>query len=278
MIALSTGSLYSYGVARVFGLAARAGFDGIEVLVDDRWDTRQSEYLRLLSAELDLPIVALHDPFATRVSGWPDDPLERLRCTVSLAEEVGVPLVGAYLPSRFGVVTGYLRTSRVRRFWWPLLIPRRDRYHDFVTDGLGGMERATGIVVAIENKPAKRLLRRTVNPCWFNSPAELKRFPHITLDTTHLATWGYDPLVIYGELKERVRHVHLSNYDGREHRSPPDGPVPLADLLRALACDGYRGAISVECHPDALDAEDEGKCLAALRQAVSYCRRHYDGR
>ena len=37
----STGSLYRYGTARCFEFAARAGFDGVEVMVDDRWDTRQ---------------------------------------------------------------------------------------------------------------------------------------------------------------------------------------------------------------------------------------------
>lgn len=278
MIALSTGSLYSYGVARVFRLAAQAGFDGIEVLVDDRWDTRQPEYLRLLSEEFDLPIVALHNPFAIRVPGWPDDALGRLDRTVSLAEELEVPVVVAHLPSRFALVTGHLRTNQVRRFRLGLPIGRRDAYHGFVTDGLGAMEQPTGITVAMENMPAQRVLGWTVNPCWFNSPAELECFRHITLDTTHLATWGHDPMVIYGVLKERVRHVHLSNYDGREHRSPPDGPLRLADLLQALDGDGYQGAISVECHPDALDADDERRCLAALRRAACFCRRHYDGR
>jgi sugar phosphate isomerase/epimerase len=87
-----------------------------------------------------------------------------------------------------------------------------------------------------------------------------------------------DPLAVYRELRERVAHVHLSNYDGREHRSPPDGRLPLEDLLQALASHGYRGAVTVECHPDALDAEDEETCLAALRRAQSFCRTHYNGR
>jgi sugar phosphate isomerase/epimerase len=71
MIALSTGSLYTYGTARAFDLAARAGFDGVEVLVDHRWDTRQPDYLRRLSADFALPIVAVHNPFVTGVEGWP---------------------------------------------------------------------------------------------------------------------------------------------------------------------------------------------------------------
>lgn len=278
MIALSTGSLYSYGIARVFELAAEAGFDGIEVLVDRRWDTRQPAYLRRLSAKFELPIVAVHNPFTSRVAGWPDDQLGRLRHTVGLAQEVRAPVVVAHLPFRIHAVMGHLHAYRLRRFLLPLPIPRREPYYHFVTDGLAAMERERGVTLAIENMPAKRFLGLTINPCWFNSPAELERFPHLTLDTTHLGTWGLDPLAVYQKLRERVSHVHLSNYDGREHRSPPDGRLPLEDLLQALARDGYRGAVTVECHPDALDAEDEEKCLAALRRAQRFCRTHYNWR
>jgi len=94
LIALSTGSLYSYGTARVFALAARAGYDGIEILVDHRWDTRQPDYLRALSSGHNLPIVALHSPFLTLdAPGWPDDALGRLRRTVALAQALNVPTV-----------------------------------------------------------------------------------------------------------------------------------------------------------------------------------------
>ena len=55
MIALSTGSLHSYGLARVFELAAQVGFDGIEVIVDHRHDSRDPAYLHRLSAACGLP-------------------------------------------------------------------------------------------------------------------------------------------------------------------------------------------------------------------------------
>jgi sugar phosphate isomerase/epimerase len=123
--------------------------------------------------------------------------------------------------------------------------------------------------------PAHRILRWRINSYDFNSVTEIARFPHLTLDTTHLGTWGMDPLAVYDRLRERVAHVHLSNFDGREHRSPPDGHLPLAELLRRLARDGYQGAITVETAPDALDAEDEAECLTALRRALAFCREHF---
>ena len=277
MIALSTGSLYTYGTARVFELASEAGYDGIEVLADHRWDSRQPAYLRRLSSDHGLPITVVHSPFVVEVADWPADQLGRLRRTVTLAQEVGAPTVVTHLPFRFHAIMGHWYGYRPRRFALPVPLPRREPYYHFLRNGqVAELEAETGITIGVENMPARRVLGRRVNGYWFNSPAELTRFPHLTLDTTHLGTWGLDPLAVYEQLRERVAHVHLSNYDGREHRSPPDGRLPLAELLHALARDGYEGVITVESGPDALDAGDEVKCLAALRRALVFCREHFN--
>jgi len=275
MIALSTGSLYTYGVARVFELAAEAGYDGIEVLVDHRWDGRHPAYLRRLSADYGMPILVVHSPFVVSVPGWPDDQLGRLHRTVNLAQEVGASTVVTHLPFRLHAVVGHWYAYRSRRFLLPVPLPRREPYYHFLHNGqVAELEAETGITVGVENMPLNRWLGLRINGYWFNSPAELSRFPHLTLDTTHLGTWGLDLLAVYGRLRERVVHVHLSNFDGREHRSPPDGRLPLAELLRRLARDGYDGVVTVEGNPESLDAEDEAKCLAALRRALQFCRNH----
>ena len=96
--------------------------------------------------------------------------------------------------------------------------------------------------------------------------------PHLTLDTTHLGTWGLDLLAFYEQIKKRVVHVHLSDFDGREHRLPGSGQLPLAALLQRLVRDGYGGAISVELHPDALQAENEDQVRAHLHEVLAFCR------
>jgi sugar phosphate isomerase/epimerase len=282
VIALSTGSLHTYGTARIFGLAVEVGYDGVEVMVDHRWDTRQPDYLRRLSGDYNLPVVALHSPFLTLdTPGWSDDALGRLRHTVNLAQALDVPTVVTHLPFRFHALVGRWYAAQQHSFKLPVPIRRREHYSRFLCNGLGSFEAEVGVVVAVENMPAHRFLRWRVNSYAFNSIAEIARFPHLTLDTTHLGTWGMDPLAVYEQLRERIVHVHLSNFDGAdkkrpvEHRSPPDGHLPLAELLRRLACDGYRGVITVETSPDALDAEDEKKCLAALRRALAFCREHF---
>jgi sugar phosphate isomerase/epimerase len=273
-VALSTGSLYTYGLARAFELAAEAGFDAVEVLVDHRWDCRQPAYLRRLSRECGLPIAAVHNPFKPFVPGWPHDTRGRLQESVALAQEVGAPVVVTHLPLR-------IRGARIEFFGFrrgPMLLPfplgGEKAYRDFLRNGLAAFEAEHGIKIAVENMPAKRFLGRTVDVHWLNDLEALSQMPHLTLDTTHIGTWGWDLLAVYERLKARIAHVHLSNFDGQEHRRPEVGHLPLGDLLQRLAQDGYDGAVTLELGPEVLEAEDEARVRAHLRQAVTFCQGH----
>jgi sugar phosphate isomerase/epimerase len=209
------------------------------------------------------------------VTGWPVDQLGRLKCTVALARELEVSTVVTHLPFRFHALMCQWGVHRSRQTWLPLPIPSRSAYRHFLQNGLAEFEAETGVVIAVENMPLNRRFGLKVDRFWFNSTADLTQFPHLTLDTTHLGTWGLDPLAIYDQLRERIVHVHLSNFDGREHRSPPDGHLPLAELLRRMARDGYQGVITVETGPEVLGAKDEAKCLTELRRALAFCREHF---
>ncbi len=273
-IALSTGSLYSYGLARVLNLAAEAGFDAVEIMVDERWDTRQPAYLRRLSRESGLPIAAVHNPFLPNVPGWPSDPLGRLRLSAALAREVGAPLVVTHLPLRIRGARVELIGFKAKRLTVPIPLPGESGYRRFLLNGPARFEAEEAVVVAVENMPVKRLLGRELDIYALNRTEFLATLPHLTLDTTHLGTRGLDPLAVYEELKERVAHVHLSDFKETEHLLPGDGHLPLGELLERLARDGYGGAVTVELGPEALHAEDETRVKERLRQAVVFCREH----
>jgi sugar phosphate isomerase/epimerase len=276
MIALSTGSLYNYSTARVFDMAAEIGYDGIEVLIDGRWDTRDPVYLSRLTSHYDLPIVALHSPFVPDVHGWPTDKLKRLEQTIALANHLKVHVVVEHLPFRIYGIWGQMNFLGNKRFMLPLPVRKRDKYYHFLRkNNLSSMEMRSCVKVALENMPARKFLGLTFNPYWFNSLDSITRFPHLTMDTTHLGTWGLDPVNVYKLLEDRVVHLHLSNYDGSEHRSPVDGHLPLAELLRHMSNNRYSGVISVEASPDALQAEDEKMCREALGKALNFCRDNF---
>jgi len=176
MIALSTGSLYTYGLARVFELAAKTGFDAVEILIDARWDTRQASYLRQLSADYRLPICSLHAPFVPFVPGWPGDPVQRLGNTVTLAQGLGVETVVVHLPLRVGyvVVRGFNHSLRLPTF----LSPYRKMRH-WMKSELATFEATNGLKLCVENMPAFRLLGRRLNLYWWNNLQEWPRFSHL---------------------------------------------------------------------------------------------------
>jgi sugar phosphate isomerase/epimerase len=259
--ALSTGSLYTYGLDRVFALAAEAGFDGIEVLVDPRFDTRQPVYLRRLMERYGLPILSVHAPFhPRRLAAWPRTQPESIAATAEIARVVGAEVLIVHLP--------HLGERAYARWLC----------HD-----LSAWQRARpNPVVAVENMPLKWIRWLPILPLdlWrLNQLEEWGTFSHLNLDTTHLATKGLDPLMVYERVQERVVHVHLSNArrEGRcvrEHLRLEDGFLPLDALIRRLAQDGYNGIATVELWPEALEAEDEEKARFHLRQQIAFCRQH----
>jgi sugar phosphate isomerase/epimerase len=273
LIALSTGSLYSYGLHRVFELAREIGFDGLEVLVDQRPDTFQPHYLRRLMQEQGLPILALHSPFLPAAS-WERGDLACVRRTVALAQEVGAGVVIAHLPRRLSHVLVQFLWRRGHRLVLPVPWGADREWLAFIQDGLVRLEATTRVTIAVENMPARRVGPFRLNGRWLNTPQEMGIVPHITLDTTHLGTWGYDPLTFYEQLRERIAHVHLSNFNGKEHRLLDDGPLPLAQLLKRLSADGYGGLITFETNPNALKAEDEDQVRANLQRSLGFCRQH----
>lgn len=271
----STGSLWSYSVERCFGFAAEAGYDGMELMVDGRWETRQADYLQQLIHRYQIPVLAVHSPFMGYVPGWPNDPVGRIVESVRLAAELGAEVVVHHLP----VKMGYIWVQAGSRFF-PLPIPgwnQERAYRQWLTDGYAAYhsqtQAETGVTLCIENMPALNKFGRRWNGHYWNRPEAMHRFPAITMDTTHLGTWGWQPVEVYAQFGGRVRHVHLSNFDGKEHRRPEDGHLRLDELLASLAAEGFAGTISLELHPEALDAgRPDGEVIARMARSLAYCR------
>jgi len=277
MIVLSTGSLYNYSTERVFALAREVGFDGIEALVDARWETRQADYLRSLTEAYSLPVLSLHAPFVVDIHGWEGDPVLRVQRTVALARALGAQVVVAHLPFRYHWMSISSTLLDSRRLRLPLFWPQRQEYARWLLQHVHDPSGGDAVQVVVENMPAQRLLGLRLNPWRFNNPQDLLRFNALVLDTTHLGTWNMDILTVYERLKARIVHLHLSDYDGREHRLPGQGHLPLGELLRRMSADGYRGLIVVESCPQALGAGEDAQVRRGLSDALRFCREHFQG-
>jgi sugar phosphate isomerase/epimerase len=249
-VVFSTGSLYPFGLERVFAWAAEAGFDGVEVMMDDRWDTHQDAFLRSLVERHGIPIVALHPPL--RRGAWNLGPEETLIRSARLAQRIGAEVVVAHPPP----------PGRPLEKW-----------------RAGTLERARehGVSAAVENMPRNERsgifgIGRSRN-CYL--PEDLLRVGEVTLDTSHVGASKVDLMHAYSVLSGQLRHVHLSDSDltgGDQHRLPGKGRLPLKPFLAALARDGYPGAVSLELKPWPLGTPDPATILERMLEALEYTR------
>ncbi len=253
-VIFSTGSLYPFGLDRVYGWVVEAGYDGIEIMMDDRWDTHQAHYLDHLAERHGIRIVAFHPPL--RRGAWNLGPQETLVRVARLARRMEVPVVVAHPP----------RPGRPLERW---------------SAGPLRQAREQGVSVAVENMPESRAGRifgiGRLQSC--NLPEHLVGLGDVTLDTSHVGASKVDLMRAYSVLAGQLRHVHLSDSDltgGDQHRLPGKGRLPLRPFLAALANSGYPGVVSLELKPWALGAPDTGTILERMREALQFARRALD--
>ena len=246
-VIFSTGSLYPFGLARIYAWATETGYDGVEIMMDDRWDTHQRSYLEHLVDRHGIPILALHPPL--RRGAWNLGPEETLVRVARLARSMEVPVVVAHPPP----------PGRPLERW--RAGPLREA-------------RDLGVSVAVENMPRARTLLGKPRSCFL--PEHLAGLGDVTLDTSHVGASKADLMRANSVLACRLRHVHLSDSDltgGDQHRLPGQGRLPLRPFLAALANSDYPGAVTLELKPWPLGAPDTESILTRMREALEFARR-----
>jgi len=226
-VALSTASVYPESTAAAFELASKLGYDGIEVMVWTDAVSQDVEALRRLSDHHEVPILAIHSPcllITQRV--WGTDPWGKLLTSKDVAEQLGARTVVVHPPFRW----------------------QREYAKAFV-QGVVKMNSETDVEFAVENMFPWRARSREVQaylPHW--NPVD-EDYPHLTLDLSHTAVSGTDPLALARRMGRRLSHVHLADGTGinkDEHLVPGRGSQPCVQMLERLAADNYSGTVVLE--------------------------------
>jgi sugar phosphate isomerase/epimerase len=228
LVALSTASVYPDRTPDAFEVAARLGYDGVEVMVTPDAVSQDVDVLRRLADYHGVPVLAVHAPcllITQRV--WGREPWGKLVRAKDVAEQLGARVVVVHPPFRW----------------------QREYARDFAS-GLARMQDETDVVFAVENMFPLRARGAEVAPyapSWNPVPMD---YPHITLDLSHTAVSGSDALAMADELGPRLAHVHLADGSGipnrDEHLVPGRGTQPCATLLHQLAAEDYQGLIVLE--------------------------------
>lgn len=252
-IALSTASVYPLGAAAAFDLAARLGYDGVEVMVTTEPVTQEAGALAKLVEHYQVPVVSIHAPtllLTQRV--WGTEPWDKVDNSVTLAAELGAPTVVVHPPFRW----------------------QREYADEFVT-GVAQREADTGVAIAVENMFPWRARGRELQaylPGW--DPVDLP-YENVTLDLSHTATAGSDALGMVAALGDRLRHLHLADGSGSfkdEHLVPGRGGQPCAEVLEVLAAARFEGSVVAEIATRKLSDEERELDLA---QTLAFARLNF---
>jgi sugar phosphate isomerase/epimerase len=250
-VALSTASVYPESTANAFEIAARLGYDGVEVMVWGDPVSQDVTALRRLSDYHRVPILALHAPclvITQRV--WGTDPWAKLVRAKDAAEEVGAETVVVHPPFRW----------------------QRDYARQFV-GGIDAMADETAVRFAVENMFPLRARGREVVPYAPDWDPTTEDFRHFTLDLSHTSVSKSDALDMAATMADRLAHIHIADGTGSardEHLVPGRGDQPCGELLEGLAARGFDGLVVVEV--STRRSEDRAEREADLAEALAFTR------
>jgi sugar phosphate isomerase/epimerase len=252
-VAMSTASAYPESCTTAFEMAARLGYDGVEVMVWTDPVSQDGDALARLSDHYGIPILAIHTPcllITQRV--WGNDPWGKLERAREVAEQVGARTAVVHPPFRW----------------------QRDYARGFV-EGIARLAAGSEVAFAVENMFPWRARGREVAayaPGW--DPRE-EDYGRVTVDLSHTATSGTDALRLLDDLGGRLAHVHLADGSGSsrdEHLVPGRGGQPCAEVLHRLVRDGYAGTVVLEVNTRR--AVDRAEREADLAESLAFARRH----
>ena len=255
-ISLSSGSLFTLPIRRAFELSAEAGFDGVELIINQDFQ-RVNPVKVVRSLQEIAPINSIHAPFMP-LDGW-GGPIQSLFHSIELAADTGIPLVNFHPPSWMGMEIGF----------WRWLYRIRDFQKEIGLDG--------EVLVTIENMPC--IGRLKVNPNILAATRDMISFIHdhnlfLTFDTTHMgsgkANFINDFYLFYES--GRIRNIHFSDYGfDREHLIPGHGRLPLTRFLNHLKNTDYQGCVTLEIDPHEFPKNEE-VILQSLKELQTYMR------
>ncbi len=253
-VALSTASTYPESTAAAFEMAARLGYDGVEVMVWTDPVSQDVDALRRLSDYHGIPILAIHAPcllITQRV--WGTDPWAKLQ-----RRRRPPPRRSARARSsctrRSGGSASTRATSSTASSGWP-----------------------TRPTCGSPWRTCSRCARAAARSCPTRPTGTRSSddYRHVTLDLSHTSVSQSDAMAMAIEAGDRLAHVHLADGMGTardEHLVPGRGTQPCAELLEHLATVDFDGVVVVEINTRRSESRADRE--ADLAEALAYTRLH----
>ena len=244
VILFSTGCLFHLPLGEIASLGARAGFDGLELILSDPALLDADKVLKETAV---CPVMSVHAPFR-QWSLWGGH-FGAWQKSAALARKL--PLVTNitlhppfFRPGEFSLHRRFAKTPDLAAI----------------------LEADERTVLSLENLPWSERVPFGRDPLVALIQVCEDKDVAMTFDTCHLGVSGRDILDSWRTVPQGlVRNIHFSDTDGvREHLWPGRGMLPLAGFLEMLREEPYHGLLTLEVSPGAFDGRDVDVMTAQL--------------
>lgn len=210
-LVFATGSIFrGYDFEENFALAKKAGYDGVDYLASLKDLIQFPTHILEYSRKYNIPILTVHQPI------W----------LVFFSPDILFPFM-AKLAAGFPnlILTNHHLSGVIN------LTKNPNHVQKLINIG-----KKYNVKFSLENNPTEMRFYPAVThrPDSFAKFMRENNFP-ITMDTSHLATHGYDIVTFFSQNHSRIELIHVSDFkSGKQHLPLGEGTLPLQKLFKEI--------------------------------------------
>jgi sugar phosphate isomerase/epimerase len=244
MLILASQSFPRYGLERFFQFAKELEFHSVEIQISSNFDTQTPKYLHELEARFGIKIAIISLP-----SSGAEDLIDAFERVVS--EFSGV-MVNVYSPEVF---------SSQYKVWMQKSLPQLcQRYRLRMNRVTAPFKTVLGIMPT-----------RTEG-----SMHSLREAGDVSVDLIALWKSNEDIMRASGFLREKMRHIYLSNAQGGQgYTSLAHGVLPVESFLTKLAREDYRGDFTLKISPQNLHEGNDERMKEVIRDSKEFFEKYF---
>jgi sugar phosphate isomerase/epimerase len=239
MLLLHSQSFPHYGFERFFEFAQKVGFDGVEIGINENFDSQNPTYLKTLEKRYSIPVKAFSLPHKRE-----EYFIEAFENTVKEFPKTHLNLAS---PQSF--------SFKYKR-WIENIVPKFCKKYDLKLNR--------------RNAPFQLFLGMIPERSE-NSLFSLREKGSVCLDLSALWASKQEIMRSIGFLNDKMQFVYLSNVNRNTPYAPlPTGILPLESFLTKLAQNRYQGHFSLKINPKELHEGDDKKVLKILTESKEF--------
>lgn len=244
MLFLASQSFPRYGLERFFQFAKELGFQGVEIQISSNFDTQNPQYLHDLENRFGVKIAIISLP----ASGAE----ELVGAFEEVVAEFPGTMVNVFSPEVF---------SSQYKAWMQKSLPQLcQRYRLRMNRVTAPFKSVLGIMPT-----------RTEG-----SMHALREAGDVSIDLIALWKSNEDIMRAPGFLREKLRHIYLSNAQGGQGYTPlPHGVLPVESFLTKLAREDYRGDFTLKILPAHMHEGNDIRMKEVIKESKEFFEKYF---